>query len=84
MSLKNSNGSYTSTPPICLHGMDGNIILYFTLLLGLFIFYDYCKLFIYIAHRSCLKKQIVRNNRRHTPAENASRTRDVGNEEETL
>jgi len=62
-------------------------IVYFTLLYftgKFFIFYDYCKLFIYIAHRSCLKTQIVRNNRRHIPGDNASRTRDVGNEEGTL
>jgi len=41
-------------------------------------------LYIYIAHRSCLKTLIVRDNKRHIPADIASRTRDVGNEEETL
>jgi len=29
--------SYISISPVCLHGMDGNTILYSTLLLGLFI-----------------------------------------------
>ena len=44
--------SYTSTPPICLHGMDREhcTLFYITLLLGLFIFYDYCTLVIYILH----------------------------------
>jgi hypothetical protein len=64
--------------------MEWTGTLYCTLLLSLFIFCDYCALFIYIAHRSCLKTLIVRDNRRHIPADNASRTPDVGNEEETL